>query len=265
MKQFYDADLQRIYCFNDEASPEFWEKHWQQQVASLKYHQAPFSRVARQTSSYLPPGSRILEGGCGLGQEVYTLHHAGFRCTGVDYAEKTIAFVKQQAPELDVIIADVRVLPFADNSFDGYWSLGVIEHFPEGYDPIASEIRRVLRPGGILFITFPAFSCLRRLKAWLGFYPVIAEKHGDLTGFYQFMQRPALVAKHFEGLGFIIKKKHLFDATKGVKDEVALLKPLLEKIYHSRNFCLRVVRQLFNLCLSPLCGHSTFMILQKEN
>jgi len=54
--------------------------------------------------------------------------------------------------------SDVRKLNFPDHYFDGYWSLGVIEHFYKGYDEIIHKIYRVLHPGGFLFLTVPEMS-----------------------------------------------------------------------------------------------------------
>lgn len=51
-------------------------------------------------------------------------------------------------------IADVRKIPFRDNSFDVVYSMGTIEHFPETEDAVR-EIFRVLRPGGTAIIGVP--------------------------------------------------------------------------------------------------------------
>ena len=52
--------------------------------------------------------------------------------------------IKLHWPQLDVSYGDVRALEFEDDSFDGYWSLGVIEHFPDGYEDIGQEMTRVI-------------------------------------------------------------------------------------------------------------------------
>jgi SAM-dependent methyltransferase len=51
-------------------------------------------------------------------------------------------------------VADVRFIPFVDNTFDLVYSMGTIEHFPE-YSQAVAEIFRVLKPGGIAIIGVP--------------------------------------------------------------------------------------------------------------
>lgn len=54
---------------------------------------------------------------------------------------------------------DAALLPFSDTSFDAVFIFDVLEHI-EGDDAVLEEIRRVLRPGGTLLITVPAFMFL---------------------------------------------------------------------------------------------------------
>ena len=52
--------------------------------------------------------------------------------------------------------ADGTALPYEDESFDVAYSVSVIEHIPGSGDAMAmSELARVLRPGGLLILTFP--------------------------------------------------------------------------------------------------------------
>lgn len=62
----------------------------------------------------------------------------------------------KEAPAL-CAVADCRNLPFADNTFDIVYSLGVVEHFPETKIAIYEHCR-VLKPGGYFFLTTPHLS-----------------------------------------------------------------------------------------------------------
>jgi SAM-dependent methyltransferase len=57
---------------------------------------------------------------------------------------------------LELETADGTALPYEDESFDVAYSVSVIEHIPDSGDGKAmSELARVLRPGGLLVLTFP--------------------------------------------------------------------------------------------------------------
>jgi SAM-dependent methyltransferase len=58
------------------------------------------------------------------------------------------------------VYGTATAMPFADNAFDAAWSIWVLEHIPNP-EAALSEIRRVVKPGGLLFL-LPAWDC----KPW---------------------------------------------------------------------------------------------------
>ena len=108
---------------------------------------------------YLPKG-RILEAGCGDGKYVFYLEKLGYEVYGVDFVEEVIAKNKIISEESGVgnssrfKVMDICKLEFPDNYFDGYLSMGVIEHFQDPTIPLI-DAYRVLKKGGIAFITVP--------------------------------------------------------------------------------------------------------------
>ena len=80
----------------------------------------------------------------------------GARVFGVDVSS---AIVRQARAAfgptpLGASVADVRSLPFGDDSFDAIYSMGTIEHFAESEAALA-EMIRVLRPGGRIVLGVP--------------------------------------------------------------------------------------------------------------
>lgn len=97
---------------------------------------------------------RTLVVGCGRGHEaVYLQQQLGGRVDAIDVlieSSDTYAGV----PEVHFQEASVQELPFDDGSFDVVFYHHVIEHVPDPPDSL-TEIARVLRPGGVLFVGTP--------------------------------------------------------------------------------------------------------------
>jgi len=153
MKKFYDKNNNRLVFIKNKADDKFWDKHWSKNDR-LQYSScvSRMNFVVNCTKKFLTPGNnKILEGGCGLGHNVNNLQICGYEVIGVDYAKNAICLIKSKKPKLDVRFGDVRNLQFENEYFDGYWSLGVIEHFYNGYDAITKEMNRVLKKEVICF------------------------------------------------------------------------------------------------------------------
>jgi SAM-dependent methyltransferase len=80
----------------------------------------------------------------------------GARPLGIDIAFPIVAQAARLSWESSprLAVADVRAIPFPPNSVELVYSMGTIEHFPD-YRTAASEIQRVLKPGGIAIIGVP--------------------------------------------------------------------------------------------------------------
>jgi SAM-dependent methyltransferase len=113
---------------------------------------------------HFPPGSRVLESGCGMGRWVRFLQDRGLEMVGLEYSRETVEMVKRHWPDLDIVEGDCQRSPFPDGSFDGVLSFGVVEHWIEGPERPLRELLRVLKPGGKAYINVPLFSSIRRIK-----------------------------------------------------------------------------------------------------
>ena len=98
----------------------------------------------------LQPGADVLDAGCGTGQNSIWLREKGFNVTGADFSEFALEQARR-AHGIDFRLADLTDLPFADESFDAIFCIGVLMHVPQ-IERALQELVRVLRPGGWLVI-----------------------------------------------------------------------------------------------------------------
>lgn len=98
-------------------------------------------------------GKKCLDAGCGWGRNAIPLALLGAKVVGIDIYD--FSRVKKRAEEYGVEIdfeyADVRCLPFENESFDFVICEGVIHHLNE-YKKAFEELCRVTKKGGILIL-----------------------------------------------------------------------------------------------------------------
>lgn len=267
--RYFDKERHRLVYINQQATSTFWDAQWQAENGrETKALASKNTYVSKLTQKYLAPeDGPILEGGCGNGQHVTALTHNGYRCIGVDYAPRTVLTINRTSPGLQVYLGDVRNLSFTSNYFMGYWSIGVIEHFWDGYEAIAQEMVRVIQPGGYLFLTFPYMSPFRKLKAKLGFYNRRSDFQGQPADFYQFALNHHAVIQKFQELGFQLVDTKSLDGLKGFKDEIGAFKPVLQKFYNyrGRSVLIRGSRKILTEMLAGFFGHAILLVLKRVN
>lgn len=103
----------------------------------------------------LPPGTTVLDVGCGIGGSSRILaRDYGFTVTGITISPQQVQRAQQLTQEeLDVqfLVDDAMALSFPDASFDVVWSIEAGPHMPDKAI-FAKELIRVLKPGGVLVL-----------------------------------------------------------------------------------------------------------------
>ena len=96
---------------------------------------------------------RVLDVACGTGYTVCALHRRGIKVDGVDLSREMLLLAAQKAGDCLFVQGNGMNLPFKTGAFDGALvSLALHEVFPFTREAIWSELKRVVRSQGILFI-----------------------------------------------------------------------------------------------------------------
>src|SRR5215831_6424892 len=110
-----------------------------------------------QLGRWVSPTSRILDYGCGYGRALGILHVNGYtNLIGFDPAPAMIDAARRSYPAISFdILNDYQSVPLRDASVDGVLLLSVLTCVAtnEGQRAIISEITRILRPSGLLYIS----------------------------------------------------------------------------------------------------------------
>ena len=103
----------------------------------------------------LPPGSRILDVGCGIGGSSRILaKYYGFNVSGITICPAQVKRALELTPSelnCDFQVMDALDLKFEDGAFDGIWSVEAGIHMQDKIK-FADEMLRTLRPGGFLVV-----------------------------------------------------------------------------------------------------------------
>ncbi|MBF0549490.1 MAG: class I SAM-dependent methyltransferase [Deltaproteobacteria bacterium] len=141
---------------------------WEEAIYGKGRHlnRYPYDSVVSFVFNYRPQeksreATKILEVGCGAGNNLWFAAREGFLVTGIDGSASAIAYAQQRFKQEglcgDLRVGDFTALPFESDSFDLVVDRCAITHtgWSSGQKAVA-EIHRVLRNGGRFH--FNAFS-----------------------------------------------------------------------------------------------------------
>lgn len=145
---------------------EKWKPFWDEQAKVTDPHQAVRGDkiMSDEVQAYhdarllklldLKSDDRVLDAGCGVGDQVLLVApHAG-HVTAIDFAPQMVERCRQrvggQFSNVAIEVADVTGLPYQDGSFDKAVSIAVLQYLnPDEVEKMFSEVKRVVKPGGI--------------------------------------------------------------------------------------------------------------------
>src|SRR5215471_9596116 len=135
----------------------YWEKLYQDEDLTARIYQERKETALRWIEDLaLPPGSRVLDLGCGAGYTAVALAERGYQVVGVDGEQAMLDMTSRRAEAagvtLSTTLGDAHELKFDQSSFDLVVALGLIPwlHSP---NKALCEMNRVLKPGGFLVVS----------------------------------------------------------------------------------------------------------------
>lgn len=158
-------------------------------------------------------GARVLDLGCGEGRHAIAAWlKTEAHCVGIDLSLRDLRSAATKAAEFGAVVpasaagslafgcADALGLPFADHCFDVVICSEVLEHIGP-YREVLAEVRRVLRPGGVLVASVPRYWPERVCRALSDAY------HANEGGHIRIFRADEL-HRDIEGLGFRRYHRH---------------------------------------------------------
>jgi ubiquinone/menaquinone biosynthesis C-methylase UbiE len=183
LEKYWRRKFQRYaQKYEKESEISGWSDH------GLSRRMTTFGRVL--DSARLPSDALIVDLGCGAGTYCRFLRKRGFRIIGLDYSLPILKRAQelQGDEEIQLLNGEVYNLPLSDQCVDVVVCIGVLQTLSDEKRAL-KEIRRVLKPGGVLFLDGINALGINELMKW---------KPGNQLRTYN----PFILRKYLERKGF---------------------------------------------------------------
>jgi SAM-dependent methyltransferase len=146
----------------DRVAAEYADK-FKDEMDDKPFDRYCLDRLAREVGNRGP----ICDMGCGPGQIARYLHRQGAATLGVDISTQMVVEAQRLNPQIHFHQGDMLSLPDADNSWGGIAAFYCIIHIPrERIVDALREMKRVLKPGGVLLLAFHIGDEIKHLDEW---------------------------------------------------------------------------------------------------
>ena len=111
----------------------------------------------------------VCDMGCGPGHVARYLHEHGVEVCGIDLSPELVERARRLTPDIEFSQGDMLHLEIPDQAWAGIIAFYSIIHIPHAdLDRAFGELRRVVRPGGVLLLSFHVGNDTIHLDEWWG-------------------------------------------------------------------------------------------------
>ena len=153
----------KIYLWDALSAIEWSQAAWRIGGNDASTENCTVEMIHDVLLEHLPQDGLIVDAGCGTAKWPIYLGRAGYRCVGVEISHDACLAARAVDPTLRLVRGDTRRAPLATGCADAVLSLGVVEHDEAGPAAGLRELRRILKPGGLLVLAVPFNNLFRRL------------------------------------------------------------------------------------------------------
>jgi ubiquinone/menaquinone biosynthesis C-methylase UbiE len=147
---------------------------------------------------------RLLDIAAGSGIAASFLQGRGWQVSALDISEELVSQIRERGIDARVHDLATGPLPFEDQFFEAIFAGEIIEHLVDT-SGFLDELRRVLRPGGVVVLTTPNLASLEnRLRLLCGRYPIWVEFALSDQGHVRTYTLPTLRG-HLRSRGFTVE------------------------------------------------------------
>lgn len=149
-----------------KSAREFYNSHAEKQIENYTDEGLVEEFLEMRAEFAERSGQEILDAGCGHGRDTNFFSNEGLKSTGIDISDELIEFAQDnQSGEFKQ--GSITDLEFENDSFDSMWCSAVL-HFlnPEDKEKAIEEFSRVIKSGGLLFLSGKTGNGVNSNKKW---------------------------------------------------------------------------------------------------
>ncbi len=132
---------------------DFWEEVLKDPPDSFKNW---FEAEKLYLNKNITKNAKVLDVGCGNGKSLKDILDITQNLTGIDHEKRAVDNARRNFSKnknVKIVLADARILPFHEKSFDFVICIGTFANFVGYENKALSEMRRVLKKNGSIIIS----------------------------------------------------------------------------------------------------------------